>query len=126
MAIKGFNGKIRNVNSLDVPGKQRAKDFLQGLVYCWCKNQPGKEFAAQYLVGGKNKNWNKTPLQRVYDYRLACYIKRGKSKKEAEDDAHSQAAKDVGWLLKSMLHDDKRKFKQIKGGRVNFYKWPNK
>ena len=126
MTIENFDDETRNISSLNDSEKQHAKDFLQGLVYCWCKNQPDKEFAAQYLVGGENKDWNGTPLQQVYDHYLEHYKKDGKTEKEAEGSAHDQAAKDVGWLLKSMLHDDKRKFKQIKGGRVNSYKWLNK
>ena len=117
MTIKGFNGKIRNVNSLDVPGKQRAKAFLKKKVDCWCKNQPDKKFAAKDLVGDENEDWKGTPLQPVHDYH-----RHSKSKEKA----YKQAGIDVGWLLKGVLHDDKREFKQIKGEWVNSYKWLNK
>ena len=117
MTIENFDDETRNISSLNDSEKQRAKDFLQGLVYCWCKNQPDKKFAARDLVGGENEDWNKTPLQRVYD----CHLDNNKS----EEDAYKQAAIDVGWLLKRVLHDDKRVFEQI-DERVNSYKWLNK
>ncbi len=125
MTIENFDDETRNISSLNDSEKQRAKDFLQGLVYCWCKNQPDEKFAAKDLVGDENKNWKGTPLQQVYDYYLDHYKKNGKSEKEAEDAAYKQAPKDVGWLLKSMLHADKREFKQIDEW-VNSYKWLNK
>ena len=116
MIIKGFNGTINNINSVHGSEKKRAKAFLKKKVYCWCKNQPDKEFAARDLVGGKNKNWNGTPLQKVY--------KHHRHSKSIEK-AYTQAGIDVGWLLKGVLHDDERCFELIKRD-VNHYKWLNK
>ena len=44
--------------------KQEAEiySFLQGAVYCWCKNFNDKEFALRDLMGGENFEWTGTPL----------------------------------------------------------------
>jgi hypothetical protein len=42
-------------------------NFLQGAVYCWCKNQPNKRFALRDLMGGDNSHWEGTPLIVLYE-----------------------------------------------------------
>ncbi|WP_424947951.1 hypothetical protein [Candidatus Spongiihabitans sp.] len=115
MTIVNNGGTINKVSGLSIEEEQRAKDFLQGLVYCWCKNKSGKKFAARDLVGAENTDWNGTPLQRLY-YK---HTKAGAS----EDEAYGKAAIDVGWLLKRVIEDDRRKFKLIDGPMVNHYQW---
>ena len=44
--------------------------FLQGAVYCWCKNRKDDWFAARDLLGGNNYYWQGTPLIPLYDYYL--------------------------------------------------------
>ena len=44
--------------------------FLQGAVYCWCKNRKDEWFAARDLLGGDNYYWQSSPLMPLYDYYL--------------------------------------------------------
>lgn len=80
----------------------RILDYLQGAVYCWCKNRPNEEFGAQLLFGEENSDWNGTPLQDCYYHREAS----------GTPDPVKEAAKDCGHLLRRMLQDDNRSFKQ--------------
>lgn len=48
--------------------KEKIKIFLQGMVYCWCKNvrdenNNSKWFYARDLVGGESFSWDDTPLK---------------------------------------------------------------
>lgn len=35
-----IESEIKDVHGISNEGKQRIIDFLQGAVYCWCKNRP--------------------------------------------------------------------------------------
>ncbi len=91
------------------------KSFLQGSVYCWVKNRKGKLFAARDLVGGDNFDWSGTPLKILYDKHIA----KGKNNKDAID----EAGRDLGWILKLVLHEDKRTFSSSDAGMAKGYKW---
>lgn len=69
------------INSTDLPApravhgisEQQRRDmmnFLQGSVYCWCKNRKGEPFAARDLLGGDNYYWQDTPMMALYEYYL--------------------------------------------------------
>jgi hypothetical protein len=73
---------------------------MQGAVYCWVKNNDGKPFAVRDLV---SSSWEGTPLQVLYDR----HVEKGKE----HDAAFASAAQDLGWLVKSALDADQRKFK---------------
>jgi hypothetical protein len=107
--------ELRDVLGLDQFEKRLIKAFLQGAVYCWVKNRRGEEFAARDLVGGENADWRGTPLQALY----AKHIDQGKDHESAVE----AAARDLGWLLKSVLAEDKREFATGKSGLVNAYRW---
>lgn len=89
--------------------------FLQGAVYCWCKNRPKEWFALRDLMGGDNYFWQGTPLMRLYDK----HADNGKSPEEAV----KSAAKDAGWLLKKVIVKDDRKFETCKEELTRKYKW---
>jgi hypothetical protein len=44
--------KIRDVYGIIDEQKSAIKNFMQGAVYCWAKNQKPREFAVRDLVGG--------------------------------------------------------------------------
>ena len=94
--------------------KQRIMDFLQGAVYCWCKNRPDEPFGLQDLVGGENADWKGTPLQVLYERHLA----------NGQDHirAMTTAAQDAGWLLKGVLRADRRRF-DSHDGYTKLYTW---
>jgi hypothetical protein len=91
------------------------KSFLQGCVYCWVKNRKNEIFAARDLMGGENFYWEGTPLIALYEKHIAL----GKN----SDDAVAEAGKDMGWILKLVLHEDKRTFETCDAGMANGYKW---
>ena len=100
------------VANLDENKVQRIKDFVQGAVYCFCKNCPNQWFAVKDLFGGENFYWQKTPLFELYTWHA----------QKRESDAIEMAGKDVGWILLNVLHFDKRTF-ELKRDYVNIYKW---
>lgn len=95
--------EIRDVHGISGKQKQGIIDFLQGAVYCWCKNRPDEWFSMRDLMGGDNFYWEGTPLMSLYEK----HISKGKNNPEAID----RAGKDSGWLLKRVISDDKRGFK---------------
>ena len=109
---------IRKVRGITSAEEKSIKDYLQGSVRTWCAaGTKGKQFAARDLVGGINYYWGGTPLDALYQK----HIRKGKT----QQDAIKAAGRDLGWLLKAVLNDDKdkRKFKVGNAGRVNGYTW---
>lgn len=106
---KGVNG----FTNLEI---QMMKSFLQGAVYCWCKNRPDEWFAARDLLGGENYFWEGTPLYRLYE----VYYNEGENEQEY---AISEAGKAAGRLLKIVLLEDKREFECHKGYNAKSYRW---
>lgn len=108
---------IIEVDGISVAKKRRICDFLQGAVYCWCKNRKDEWFAARDLLGGDNFYWEGTPL-------LALYKKHVKL---GTPDPVGAAAKDAGWMLKFVIEQDKRRFHTKKVTTPKFpirmYQW---
>ena len=104
---------LRTVTGITNVERQAAIDFLQGAVYCWCKNRPDEWFALRDLMGGDNTYWSGTPLISIYD----------KHSNLTDEQAFEAAAKDAGWLLKHVTVKDSRIFDTMKAGLVRQYKW---
>jgi len=103
---------IREVRNIKDEDKQRIEDFLQGAVYCWCKNKKDEWFALRDLMGGDNFYWEGTPLMALY------------KKHEGKNKAVELAGKDAGWILKKVIHkDEKRVFDTKKEDMTRKYKW---
>ncbi len=100
--------EIRDVHGISDSEMQRISDFLQGAVYCWCKNRKDEWFAARDLLGGENYHWEGTPMFALYE----------KSNNDVE-----QAGKYAEWLLKRVISDDKRIFETKQEGLVRKYRW---
>lgn len=113
--ILGNETAIRNVGGISAEELQRIMDFLQGAVYCWCKNRPEEWFAVRNLMGGENFNWNDTPLQVLYDKHCSNGLD--------DEEANKAAGKDCGWILKRVVNDDRRQFETKKEALVRHYKW---
>jgi len=107
--------EIRAVHDITTEEIEGIRNFIQGAVYCWVKNRPDEQFALRDLVGGENFEWAGTPLYCLYEK----HIQKGKS----EEDAITRAAIDAGWLLKSVVNDDKRNFIPGVAGLANGYRW---
>ncbi len=107
--------ELRSVTGIDQTERQRILDFLQGAVYCWCKNRSDDWFSARDLLGGENYHWAGTPL-------LPLYLKHEDKGKDWEQ-AVKDAGKDAGWLLKSVIANDKRTFETKKEELIRKYRW---
>ena len=107
--------ELRDVRGISQEQRLLIQAFLQGAVYSWVKNRKGEQFAARDLVGGDNFEWGGTPLIVLYDKHVAL----GKT----SDEAIEAAAKDLGWLLKKVLHEDKRHFETGRSGLTAGYTW---
>jgi hypothetical protein len=107
--------ELRDVKGIDDAQKELIRVFMQGAIYCWVKNRRGEPFAVRDLVGGENTDWNGTPLQVLFEK----HINMGKD----SDASFKAAAKDIGWIVKSLLADDNRTFLAGKAGLVNSYDW---
>lgn len=114
MTIQG-DLTLRNVTGIEEHNKARIYDFLQGAVYCWCKNRKHEWFALRDLMGGDNFFWEGTPLIKLYEKHENC-----------ADDPVKEAGKDAGWMLKELLAKDKRAFETKVQNLVRYYRWAEK
>jgi hypothetical protein len=114
MAIQPYS-QIRQISGITDAELDQIKRFLQGAVYSWSKNRKGEFFSARDLMGGDNYNWNGTPLQSLFDYQQAL----GKN----YDDCVRGAGIALGWVLKEVLHSDKRTYLCDYNGRTARYIW---
>ena len=104
--------ELRNVKGISEKQKEKISDFLQGAIYCWCKNRKEEWFSLRELMGGDNFYWQGTPLIPLYEKHMS------KSSSAVKD-----AGKDAGWLLKSVIHNDKRVFETKVEARIRQYRW---
>lgn len=103
---------VREVTGLTTPQKERICDFLQGAVYCWCKNRRDEWFSLRDLMGGENYYWSGTPM-------LVLWTKHN----GVSVDPVKEAGKDGGWLLKRVLDRDPRAFETRDGAFIREYRW---
>lgn len=105
----------RNVNGISSKELNEIFIFLQGAVYCWCKNRKNEWFSLRDLMGGDNYYWETTPLISLYN--------KHKSLGKIDKIAIKDAGKDCGWILKSVLKKDYRNFEHKKEELVRKYRW---
>jgi len=123
MAIIG-GGYVRNVLDLGEnkdeheQNKNDICNFLQGAVYCWCKNKKDIWFSMRDLMGGDNFYWQGTPLIVLFEKHKAL----GKD----DESANKEAGKESGWLLKHVIDKDKRNFETKKEELIRKYRWDGK
>jgi hypothetical protein len=106
--------KTRNV-VLPQPEKDRINDFLQGAVYCWCKNREQEWFSLRDLMGGDNYDWTHTPLSALYN----------KQVNEGAADPVKEAGKECGRLLIEVIINDARNFETKIEELIRKYHWIN-
>ena len=110
---------VRNVKWFEKdPNKEKILKYIQGAVYCWCKNFGDKAFAACDLFGGVNNNWNGTPLQALYDYQ-----KKHNQQNLLEKDLKHKAGIELGWIMKKNIKVDDRRFSTYKTSQRRYYIW---
>jgi len=112
MITKG-NSELREVLGLSSDEERDIINFLQGAVYCWCKNRKDEWFSLRDLMGGENYYWNDTPMIKLWE----------KHHNLGKDDPVIEAGKDGGWILKKVIANDKRKFETKEEDMIRKYKW---
>jgi len=106
--------EIRRVSGISDEEENLIRAYLQGAVYIWVRDRAGEVFAARDLVGGRNFEWEGTPLYVLY---------QKYENTRSVDEAIDAAAKDLGWLLKAVLAEDKRNFNVTRSGLTAGYSW---
>lgn len=110
-----FEEKVRQVHGITAAQRRTILAFLQGAVYCWCKNRKEEPFAARDLIGGDNNDWQGTPLMALYEY----YLDGNDYNYEY---AVSEAGKAAGRLLFDAIANDRREF-ETWDGFTRMYRW---
>ena len=111
MSLREYS-EIREVTGITPEQEQRICDFLQGAVYSWCKNRKDEWFSMRDLMGGDNYYWDGTPL-------IVLYRKH----ENISIDPVKEAGKDSGWLLKKVIHQDKRVYETTREELIRKYRW---
>jgi hypothetical protein len=114
MIIAG-DSTIREVGGISEIEKEAILNFLQGAVYCWCKNRKEEWFSMRELMGGDNRDWKGTPLFVLYNK----HICDGKT----DEESFELAGRDSGWLLKKTIQEDSRKFESKEEDIIRKYRW---
>lgn len=109
------DSEVREVPDINASDLGRIRDFLQGAVYCWCKNRKDEWFSLQKLMGGENFDWQGTPLYRLYEEQINSGL--------TNEAAIERAGQQGGWILKALLRDDRRAFETAEGTRSREYRW---
>jgi len=113
--LLGKYTRQQSVKGISVEEEKQILSFIQGCVYCWCKNRKNEWFSIRDIMGGDNYFWDGTPLQLLYQK----HIKSGKTSTAAI----THAGRDAGWMLKKVTHLDKRSFETKKEDMVRKYRW---
>jgi hypothetical protein len=121
MSLTPLNKREKKVTIVKGCELERIEYFLLGAVYCWnnnCKTDKGepRKFAARDLVGGVNKDWEGTPLL------VLSREHKGKAR-ASKKTAEQEAGKDLGWILYTVLKEDKRRHFKKCPGHVAEYLW---
>lgn len=96
--IKGISSRVYNISAaLTCNERKAAIKYIQEAVEEHCRLYPRSPFSVRILFGGEKRNWEDTPLQRIYDH----YIDNGRTPEKAA----RAAAIDVGRLMKKIIEE---------------------
>lgn len=88
------------------------ENYILGAVHGFTAAADSKSFKVRDLFGFDNRDWNGTPIQKIYEFYL---------KSESHKDAAEKAAQDVGKLLRKILTEDKYEYEEEFGSRECTY-----
>jgi hypothetical protein len=104
--------EIQDVGGLSPDQRSAIVNFLQGAVYCWCKNRRGDWFSLRDLMGGDNFFWEGTPLYTLFE-----------KYEHTSQNPTKQAGQDGGRLLKAVIDSDRRNFETREEHMIREYLW---
>lgn len=107
--------KVKEVKGISEIQKADIITFLTKAIDSWCNSKSEEWFSARDFLGGKNRNWQGTPMQALY----TKYINKGLSDAESK----KRAGHDAGWLLKKTIKQDLRWFNTQKTPSIRIYQW---
>lgn len=88
------------------------KIYILGAVHGFTAVAEQKSFTVRDIFGKGNRDWHKTPLQKIYEWH---------AENLPHKEAAEKAAQDVGKLLRKVLTDDKYKYVEKFGNRECTY-----
>lgn len=88
------------------------ENYILGAVHGFTAAADSKSFKVRDLFGFDNRDWNGTPIQKIYEFYL---------KSLPHEDAADKAGKDVGKLLRKVLAEDKYEYGEEFGSRECTY-----
>jgi len=104
------SSKLNLVADLSNDEINAIKNFLQGAVFCWCKNCTEKNgeqrwFNLRDLIGEASPiSWKDAPLIKLYEWH------------KEYNDYDYRSSMDAGKILRSLIHSNKRFFHEEKNG----------
>ena len=104
---------IREVKGLSSKQKEKIINYLNNEVNFWCNTNKSDWFSARDFLGGKKRNWEGTPMQKLYKK----YINQGLT----ETVSRKRAGHDAGWLLKKTIHEHDSWFDTKKTPSIRIY-----
>ena len=109
--------RIFRVHGVDRVYQEAIRAYLREKLNAWCaSHHQGDDFVARDWLGGQNRDWHWTPLQKLYNY----YMRRNRG----EMYAYREAGKAVGRILKDVIDQDEHYLFHIaREFRTVRYRW---
>ena len=104
---------IRQVKDLSKEEELEIILFLKNNVDAWCYTNDEAWFSARIFLGGEKRNWEGTPMQKLYKK----YIDQGLT----ETVSRKRASHDAGWLLKKTISQHAQWFDTKKTPSIRMY-----
>lgn len=104
-------------HGVDRAHQEEIRAYLREKLDAWCASHHQRDvFAARDWLGGRNRDWNGTPLQELYNYYLR--------KNRGEVYAYREAGKAAGRILKGVIDsDEQHMFHMTREYRTVRYRW---
>lgn len=126
MIKENLNKKTDLIKNLSSENRQRIEDFLLGAVYSWNMCKHDTPFSLRALMGGKNFDWEGTPLYilyKIYANRKDLDKQPEELKEEINRKCISAAGRFAGRILSKVVEKSCRNFVVQYEYRQKCYIW---
>jgi hypothetical protein len=107
--------QTRRVNGLAAVDLQQIDAFLLGILNARLQANPNDWFSLRDMLGGQNRIWDDTPMQRLYEKQLNNNV--------PEPAAVKRAGQEAGRLFARVIVADSRRFRTKKDKMIRHYQW---